>query len=59
MTWHDADSHETLVAKVEGGKAVRFSLGSIAPIIVWDRTPWYQDSSWLLPLTYLSLASCS
>ena len=56
MTWRDADSHETLVAKAEGGKAVRFSLGSIAPIIVWDRTPWYQNSSWLLPLTYLSLA---
>ena len=56
MTWRDADSHETLVAKVENGRAVRFSLGSIAPIIVWDRTPWYQNSSWLLPLTYLSLA---
>ncbi|WP_395622511.1 serine hydrolase domain-containing protein [Sphingomonas daechungensis] len=56
MLWRDADSHEMLGANVVDGKAVRFSLGSVAPIIVWDRTPWYQDSAWLLPLTYLSLA---
>jgi len=56
MLWRDANSHETLGAKVVDGKAVRFSLGSVAPIIVWDRTPWYLNSSWLLPLTYLSLA---
>ena len=54
--WRDANSHEMLGAKLVDGKAVRFSLGSVAPIIVWDRTPWYQNSSWLLPLTYLSLA---
>ena len=56
MQWRDPDSHETLVAKVVDGQAVRFSLGNIAPIIVWDRTPWYQNSTWLLPLMYLSLA---
>ena len=56
MLWRDANSHEMLGAKVVDGEAVRFSLGSIAPIIVWDRTPWYRDASWLLPLVYLSLA---
>ena len=56
MLWRDPDSHETLGAKVVDGEAVRFSLGSVAPIIDWDRTPWYQNSSWLLPLAYLSLA---
>ena len=56
MLWRDPDSHETLGAVEKDGKAVRFSLGSVAPIIDWDRTPWYQNSSWLLPLTYLSLA---
>jgi hypothetical protein len=55
MLWRDPDSHEMLGAKVVDGQAVRFSLGSVAPIIVWDRTPWYQNSSWLLPLAYLSL----
>ena len=56
MQWRDADGHEKLGANVVDGQAVRFSLGSVAPIIVWDRTPWYQDSAWLLPLLYLSLA---
>jgi hypothetical protein len=56
MQWRDPDSHETLGANLVDGKAVRFSLGSVAPIIVWDRTPWYQDSAWLLPLTYLGIA---
>ncbi len=56
MLWRDPDSQEMLGANVVDGKAVRFSLGSVAPIIVWDRTPWYQNSSWLLPLSYLSLA---
>ena len=56
MQWRDPDSHETLGAKVVDGQAVRFSLGTIAPIIVWDRTPWYLNSAWLLPLTYLGLA---
>ena len=55
MLWRDSNSHEMLGAKVVDGQAVRWSLGSVAPIIVWDRTPWYQDSAWLLPLTYLSL----
>jgi len=55
MLWRDANSHEMLGAKVVDGKAVRFSLGGVAPIIVWDRTPWYEDSAWLLPLAYLSL----
>jgi CubicO group peptidase (beta-lactamase class C family) len=56
MLWQDPDSHAMLGAKVVDGEAVRFSLGQVAPIIVWDRTPWYQNSSWLLPLTYCSLA---
>jgi hypothetical protein len=55
MLWRDANSHEMLGAKVVDGQAVRWSLGSVAPIIVWDRTPWYLNSAWLLPLTYLSL----
>ena len=56
MLWRDANSHEMLGANVVDGEAVRWSIGSIAPIIVWDRTPWYRDTAWLLPLVYLSLA---
>ena len=43
MLWRDANGHEMLGAKVVDGKAVRFSIGAIAPIIVWDRTPWYKN----------------
>jgi CubicO group peptidase (beta-lactamase class C family) len=56
MLWRDANGHEMLGAKVVDGKAVRWSIGALAPIIVWDRTPWYKNSTWLLPLIYLSLA---
>jgi CubicO group peptidase (beta-lactamase class C family) len=56
MLWRDANSHELLGAKMVDREAVRFSLNSIAPIVVLDRVPWYRNSSWLLPLLYLSLA---
>jgi CubicO group peptidase (beta-lactamase class C family) len=56
MLWRDDDGHELLGAQVTDGEAVRFSLNSIAAIIVLDRVPWYRNSSWLLPLLYLSLA---
>jgi CubicO group peptidase (beta-lactamase class C family) len=56
MLWRDANGTELLGATVKDGKAVRFSFGEIAPIIVWDRVPWYKSSGWLLPLLYLSLA---
>lgn len=56
MTWRDADGHDLLTAKVENGRAVRFSYGELAPIIDFDRTPGSRSSSWILPLLYLSLA---
>jgi CubicO group peptidase (beta-lactamase class C family) len=56
MLWRDANSGEKLGATLENGRATRFSLNTIAPIIVFYRTPWYANSAWLLPLLYLSLA---
>lgn len=50
FVWRDRDSHERLAAKVVDGKAVRFSIDELSPFIVFDRTPWYQDTSWLLPV---------
>jgi hypothetical protein len=56
MMWRDANnSGERLSASLKDGKANLFSINSIAPIIVYYRTPWYANSSWLLPLLYLSL----
>lgn len=56
MTWRDADGHDLLTANVANGKAVRFSYGELAPIIDYDRTPFYRSSAWILPLLYCSLA---
>ena len=56
MLWRDANGHELLGATVADGRAVRFSLNSIAPIIVLERVPWHRDASWLLPLLILSLS---
>jgi CubicO group peptidase (beta-lactamase class C family) len=54
--WVDPDSHERLGAVVRDGKVVRWSIGLISPFTVYDRTPWYQNSSVLLPLVYFALA---
>lgn len=56
MLWKDKYSDEMLGAVVKDGKATRFSIDTVAPIIVWDRTPTYRSSAWILPLLYLSLA---
>src|SRR6185437_1683080 len=43
--WRDAGSHERLAAKVVDGKAMRFSIDSISPFMVFDRVPWYEDAA--------------
>lgn len=49
FVWRDAASGERLAAKVENGRVVRWSFDAISAIMVFDRTPWYLDSAWLLP----------
>ena len=56
MLWRDADGHDLLGATVVDGQANRFSFGELAPIIDFDRTPFYRSSAWILPLLYASLA---
>ncbi len=55
FVWQDADAHDLLAAKVVDGKAVRFSFDFVSPFMVFDRVPWYRDSSWLMPLLGVSL----
>ena len=57
FVWRDRDSHERLAAKVVDGRAVRFSIDELSPFIVFDRAPWYQDTSWLLPVFIVSAAA--
>ncbi len=57
MLWRDSNNPgEKLSATVENGQVKLLSINSLAPIIVLYPTPWYANSSWLLPLLYLSLA---
>jgi len=53
--WRAAQGHDMLGAKVDGDH-VRISTNELAPIIVWDKAPWYRNSSVLMPLVYASLA---
>jgi CubicO group peptidase (beta-lactamase class C family) len=55
--WVDRDSHERLAAQQVNGKLVRFSIDELSPFMVFDRVPWYRDSTWLLPLFYGSVGA--
>jgi CubicO group peptidase (beta-lactamase class C family) len=57
FVWTDLDSDERLAAVVEDGKVSRFSISSIAPIMVFDRVPWYKSSSLLMPLLVASFVA--
>jgi hypothetical protein len=50
FVWRDVNSNERIAAKVENGRVVRWSFDTISPFMMFDRTPWYRDSSWLLPV---------
>lgn len=55
FVWRDADSGERLAAKLEGGRPVQFSIDGAAPIIVFDRAPWWISAVWLVPGLYAAL----
>ncbi len=55
--WQDVDSHDRLAARVVDGKPVRWSFDTLSPFEVFDRTPWYQSSSWLMPLLLVGFAA--
>lgn len=54
--WRDAESGERLAAKVEDGRVARWSFDTVSPFTVFDRAPWYRDSTWLSPAAMASLA---
>ncbi len=50
FVWSDADGHDRAAAKIVNGKPVRFSFDLLSPFMVFERVPWYADSTWLLPI---------
>jgi CubicO group peptidase (beta-lactamase class C family) len=56
FVWTDG-GEERLAAKVVDGKVVRFSVDEISAIMMFDRTPGWKSSAWLLPALYASIAA--
>ena len=50
FVWYDEDGHDRAAAQVVNGRPVRFSFDLLSPFMVFERAPWYADSTWLLPL---------
>jgi CubicO group peptidase (beta-lactamase class C family) len=57
FVWRDRETHERLAAQVVNGKVVRFSIDGLSPFMVFDRPAWYQNSGWLRPMFFVSLAA--
>ena len=55
--WVDANGHDRLSASVVDGRPVRWSYDLLSPFMVFDRVPWYQNSAWLRPLVFASIAA--
>jgi hypothetical protein len=56
FVWLDTESHDRLAAKVVDGKPVRWSFDLLSPFMVFERVPWYANSTWLRPLLLVSVA---
>ncbi|MBV9724898.1 MAG: serine hydrolase [Gammaproteobacteria bacterium] len=57
FVWLDTQSHDRLAAKVVDGKPVRWSFDLLSPFMVFERVPWYADSTWLKPLATASVVA--
>ena len=57
FVWKDVNSHDRLAAKVVDGRPVRWSFDLLSPFMVFERVPWYANSTWLKPLLYASIAA--
>jgi hypothetical protein len=57
FVWRDLNSHERLAAQVVNGIPMRFSIDLISPFMVFERPPWYRNTTWLRPLFFGSVAA--
>lgn len=59
MVWQSRNSHERLAAAVDESGVTRFSLDTLAPIMVFEPVPWHRVSNWVLPGMLLGLGVLS
>ncbi len=57
FVWADANGHDRAAAQLVDGKPVRFSFDMLSPFMVFERVPWYADSTWLMPLFGIGVAA--
>uniref|UniRef100_UPI0035CA90C4 serine hydrolase domain-containing protein n=1 Tax=uncultured Sphingomonas sp. TaxID=158754 RepID=UPI0035CA90C4 len=50
--WREAGGKGRLAAQLVDGRPVRFSTDDYAPMVVWDRMPWWKSNAWLGPLSW-------
>jgi len=53
--WQDVDSTDRMAVDVADGKVTRFAMEPYAPIMVFERLPWWRSPALLLPLLGASL----
>ena len=53
--WQDVDSTDRMAVDVADGKVTRFAMEPYAPIMVFERLPWWRSPGLLLPLLGASL----
>src|SRR3546814_1805372 len=41
--WHEVGGNDRLAAQLVDGKPVRFANDEYAPLVVWERQPWWRD----------------
>lgn len=55
FVWREVNGKERLAAKVVDGKVVRWSVDSIAPVMVFERVPASMSGAWIVPLLLASM----
>src|SRR3546814_10451645 len=54
--WHEVGGNDRLAAQLVDGKPVRFANDEYAPLVVWERQPWWRSTAVLTPLSQIAFA---
>ncbi|MFN2399373.1 MAG: hypothetical protein ABR543_12125 [Gemmatimonadaceae bacterium] len=57
FVWREVGGEQRVAAKVENGSVARFSFDEVSPFMVFEPTPWWKSSVWLVPLFVAALVA--